>query len=367
MPERGGPTTQSGIFYQNTVAALYLGRLLDPLPRRDADRVVEVRVEAPTDVDDTVVTFADGHRVYVQSKENIRETYEAWGTLWEHFAAQCESTTFQKGIDRLLLHIGEIQEEHHALRELCDRAHSSRVYDEWWARLTQRQQTLVNTIKPFLGQAAPGEEALLDFFRHVDVEIVPLTELERTRAPLWTPESNQSRDTLFRLLRDRVVGEARRRGIFTADPLRRTLEADNDVQLAAAPSIDELKVAARSCGALLRLHKATIGGTGRHVPRQVVSDIVTWIGGAPDEQRVAMLLDGAGMGKTVVMRDVLNALERQDTTVLAIRADQQLSGIGSYDELPARLHLPDSVERVVAGLAAAGPVAVLIDQIDALP
>ena len=27
MTERGGPTTQSGIFYQNTITALYLGRL----------------------------------------------------------------------------------------------------------------------------------------------------------------------------------------------------------------------------------------------------------------------------------------------------------------------------------------------------
>lgn len=58
MPEAGGPTTQSGILYQNAIAVLYLGRLCDAVPRPDYQRVIHVRVEAPEDVDDTVVTFA---------------------------------------------------------------------------------------------------------------------------------------------------------------------------------------------------------------------------------------------------------------------------------------------------------------------
>lgn len=366
MPERGGPTTQSGILYQNTVAALYLGRLLDPLPRRAADRVVEVRVEAPTDVDDTVVTFADRHRTYVQSKENVRKASGEWDTLWGHVAAQFRRAEFRTGADRLLLHVGEIQDEHHALRELCGRARTSRDYAEWWARMTQEQHTLVGTIKPLLDQAAPDDGALLAFFQHVDVDIAPLTELERSRAPFWMPANDHPPDTLLRLLRDRVGGAGRSRDTFAADPLRRALEADNGVCLATAPSIDALRVAARSCGSLLRQHKATIGATGRHIPRGVVGNIASWATEIPDTARVGMLLDGTGAGKTVALRDVLDALESQGVTVLAIKADQQLSGIGSYDELPARLHLPDSVERVVAGLSLTGPVVVLIDQIDAL-
>ncbi|MCP3476516.1 hypothetical protein NLM33_40615 [Bradyrhizobium sp. CCGUVB1N3] len=62
MAEPGGPTTQDGIFYQNTVAARFLADLLDlgRLPPRE--RVIEVRVEAPADVDDIVVRYADNHR-----------------------------------------------------------------------------------------------------------------------------------------------------------------------------------------------------------------------------------------------------------------------------------------------------------------
>lgn len=97
MPERGGPSTQSGIFYQNSVSALYLGRLCDAAPRPEQDRVVEVRVEAPEDVDDIVVTFADDHRVYIQSKENIRQGQSAWNRLWQDFDNQFRNTNFRQG------------------------------------------------------------------------------------------------------------------------------------------------------------------------------------------------------------------------------------------------------------------------------
>jgi len=74
MPEPGGPTAQAGIHYQNTVAALFLGRMLDPQKRPDSDRVTGVRVEVPTDVDDTVVDFADGHCAYIQAKRALSKS-----------------------------------------------------------------------------------------------------------------------------------------------------------------------------------------------------------------------------------------------------------------------------------------------------
>src|SRR5438105_326614 len=112
MPEPGGPTAQSGFIYQNSVSALFLGRLCDPTPRPALHTLVEVRVEAPEDVDDTVVTFADGHKTYVHSKENIRETDAAWEKVWRDFENQFGTADFRQGIDRLLLHTGEIRKEH---------------------------------------------------------------------------------------------------------------------------------------------------------------------------------------------------------------------------------------------------------------
>src|SRR3546814_15223097 len=46
MVERGGPTTQAGIHYQNSVAALCLGDLLRWDVVNPAERVVEVRLRS---------------------------------------------------------------------------------------------------------------------------------------------------------------------------------------------------------------------------------------------------------------------------------------------------------------------------------
>src|SRR5258708_8696260 len=89
MAEAGGPATQAGIFYQNTVAALYLGRMLDLRRRSTQHRVLYVRVEAPEEVDDIVVRLGDGSRRFVQAKRTITTSSGAWHVLWATFFRQC--------------------------------------------------------------------------------------------------------------------------------------------------------------------------------------------------------------------------------------------------------------------------------------
>ena len=331
MSERGGPTTQSGILYQNSIAALYLGRLCDATARPDCERVHQVRSEAMDAVDDIVVTFADGHRAFIQAKENVRERNEAWEALWKDFAEQFQRNGFLHGKDRLVLEVGTSHDELDALQATCERAKTSETYAEWWDRLTQVQQGVVDRIKSFLALTILDEARLREFFGHVDVEIRSLRQIERDLLPLWVPESNQPAPVVFRLLRDRVGGEARVRGTFNADGLARELAADN-VVFTRAPDIEALAQAVHACGALLRQHKHTIANTGKHLRRDVVDDILAWATGT-DDQTAAVLLDQAGMGKTVVMRDTLVELEAQGLHVLAIKADQQLSGIGAYEDV----------------------------------
>jgi hypothetical protein len=366
MPERGGPTAQSGLLYQNSVTALYMGRLCDATSRPDAERIIKVRVEAPEKVDDTVVTYADGHRDYIQAKENVRENHEAWKKLWQCLGAQFLKTDFQRGKDRLHLHIGELHDEHRELRELCERAGTSESYSEWVSRLTYVQQALIEKLKPLLDLELLSNTNLLAFFEHIDVEIRPLDDIERDLVPYWMPQSDKMPIALFHLLRDRVGGEARRRGSFTSDPLRKALAAEDGVQLTVPVDIDHLRASVRECGALLRQYKRTFANTGRHLPRSVVDDIVVWVQEITSEEPVAVLVDRAGMGKSVVLRDVFCALENTGIVVLAIKADQQLSGVTKHEDLRTELHLPDSVEQIVGRLAVLGPVVVLIDQIDAL-
>src|SRR4051812_8481014 len=112
MPAYGGPSNQSGILYQNSIAAIYMGRLCDPAERLGRDCVTDVRVEAPEHVDDTVVTFADGHRAYIQAKENVRPGQSDWRKLWRDFEAQFHDAEFRRERDRLILCVSEVHEEH---------------------------------------------------------------------------------------------------------------------------------------------------------------------------------------------------------------------------------------------------------------
>src|SRR5215207_1135366 len=326
MSEPGGTTTQSGIFYQNSVSALYLGRLCDATARPDSERVVGVRVEAPTEVDDTIVTFADGHLKYIQAKERIRVSQRPWLKLWEHFDKEFRSDSFRWGVDRLFLCVGEIRDEHYYLKGLCERAARSPSYAEWWGRLNNPQKALVEKIKP-LKTSLSGEAEVLAFFGHIDVEGWPLQHIEQSMIPYWMPKTNIPQRSLFSLLRDRVGGEARVRGWFTSRALRESLQSRDQVLLVSPPDIGDLRASVRACGALLKQHKHTFGNTERRLERGIVGEIVRWAQEAPDKDNVAVLLDGAGMGKTVVMRDVLRRLEEAETTVLAIKADQQLSGV----------------------------------------
>jgi hypothetical protein len=367
MPESGGPTTESGIIYQNSIAALFMGRMCDVARRPDRERVLSVRVEAPLDVDDTVVTFADDHREYIQAKESIRVGQEPWAKLWRDFDQQFRRPEFQRGQDRLLLHSGEAREEIRDLKEACLRASGSSSFEEWQDGLNQRQKELVEKIKPCLSPESLDNSTLLSIFGHIDVEIWSLVEMERDKVRYWMPpiEGGRLAIELFRLVRDRVGGEARRRGTFTAEGLRKSLK-NEDYCLAIPPDIDSLREAVGRCGASLLQHKHTIANTGRHIRRGEVDSILAWARGELGVEPIAMLLDRAGMGKSVVIRDLLIGLEEAGIVTLAIKADRQLTGVDSHNSLQVALGLPEPVERVIGRLAALGPVVVLVDQIDAL-
>ncbi len=351
------------------MAALHLGRMCDAAARPDPEQVVEVRVEAPTSVDDVVLTFADGHRTYMEAKERISVGSGPWVKMWRDLDKQFRGEDFRRGRDRLSIWFGESRHEHHALKSLCERAANSQGHGEWQGRLTAPQRELVGKIEPFVkGELSTDAEVVL-FFAHLDVEVWPLEHVEQSMVPYWMPGSNRPKRSLFSLLRDRVGGKARRRGWFTSAPLRESLRTRDEVVLHTPPEIADLRESVMACGAMLKQHKRTFGGTGVRLERGVVGEIVRWAQEAPDEEgkdEVAVLLDGAGMGKTVVMGDILRGLEDAGATVLAIKADAQLSGVVDRDSLQEKLDLPDRVERVVRRLAALEKVVVIVDQIDAL-
>ncbi len=128
-------------------------------------------------------------------------------------------------------------------------------------------------------------------------------------------------------------------------------------------SLDELRTAVKKTGADLRGYSHTI--KNEYLPRPEVTKIVDWVLQAEAKEKVGFLLGQAGSGKTVILREVLKQLEDKVST-LTIKADR-LSGVQKPADLAEQLRLPWPVEECVQALAKAGPVLVLLDQLDALP
>jgi len=124
MSEYGGTTTQSGIFYQNSIAALYIGRLVDSHQRPTNDRVVDIRVEAPEHVDDIVVCHAEGGRSYIQAKKKLDISGGPWQKLWLNFEKQTSETLHAGERFSLILVVSKYTNDIGQLKELCERAQS---------------------------------------------------------------------------------------------------------------------------------------------------------------------------------------------------------------------------------------------------
>ena len=321
MPERGGSTTQSGIQYQNAAAALYFGRLCDARRHAAIERVTSVWLEATEPVDDLVVEFADGHTAYFQAKENIASSGEEWKVLWAHCKAQYEKDSFGKDRDEIVLLIGSRLQRHADLRLLCDRASTTETYEAWIGRTSIAQKKVLDRIKPHLGLLSDTE--CHHFFQHLKVHLWPLEDIEHDMSANWIPESTLPLASVFACFRDYAGTTSSRRKRLTAPFLTSYLREQHGIRFRTQPETTALRAALRGCSGFLRQQIHTIAGTDRHIDRAIVQDIVTWICDDSGKDRVAMLLDQAGVGKTVVMHDVLLALEEQGIPVLAIKADQQ--------------------------------------------
>ncbi|HEY3325068.1 MAG TPA: ATP-binding protein [Planctomycetota bacterium] len=131
-----------------------------------------------------------------------------------------------------------------------------------------------------------------------------------------------------------------------------------------APRMDikSLIGAVEASGTALRSAKRDTNGVV--IQREAVAKLIDWVR-APDG-KVAVLLDGAGAGKTAALSCLMTQLEAEGYLVLAIKADS-LPPFGSASELQDRLGLSDSIPSIVSALIAKGdrPI-VLLDQVDAL-
>ena len=201
-----------------------------------------------------------------------------------------------------------------------------------------------------------------------------------------------------------VPPAATRQIVLTAAALRQFLVQERDVKLAAPRNLAKLKAAVFDCNATMREQPRHLGGRHRgaesEIKREVVGQIMSWLAAedelnsSPDhhsgvkqavgteiersgmhivpQANIAILTAEPGLGKSVVLSQVLKLLEVEGVPVIAIKADLQLQDLKTCGaiHLCAQVHLPEHVHVAARALAeemdGKGPVVVIVDQLDAL-
>jgi predicted nucleic acid-binding OB-fold protein len=382
MPEQGGTTTQSGISYQNLYAALRIAEMLSGQDLPATSKITGVRVEAPINVDDVVVTYEDGHRDYVQAKENLSASGEIWRKIWRQFLQQYEKPDFDHVNSRLILCVGSCDEDYVLLETMFESIKGRLNLGEWLSRLKKNAklwELWQDKIEKLFAEGQPLASIRLDkwaFLQCVRVQVRLRDFLDR-QAILSLPSSQNDNGlilphTLHSNLCKYISNDARDRVEHTFMSLSERLESDHRIRLYAPPPLTQLLDAIYSCSATLRAQHSAFGSIAEsHIERPVAEEIVEWMLTTGDPQKnIAVLLDGPGRGKTVVLRDVLAKLEEQNIVTLAIKADRQLTDLspGRHLHECTGVALPAPVEDVVRWVARSQtkPIVVLLDQVDAL-
>lgn len=226
MTEAGGASTQAGIHYQNTVAARALLELLTFEFQTRREQVVEVRVEAPENVDDLVVRFADGHRDFRSVKLSLRKGGSSWKGLWEDLAAQL-SASGQSQSDTLSIFLGTENQLGRHVADVCACAESSIDCMEFAKRLNKAQANLVGDIARILG----SDTIVFEVLKRTLVVFLSESQIEREFKQKGLTSSHVDDLQLLGVLRDWAGGEARRRGIFSSSDLRLRLLSEHGIRI----------------------------------------------------------------------------------------------------------------------------------------
>ena len=240
MSIRGGSTTQSGIFYQNTVAALYMGRMLDPRITDLTQLVTSVRSEARAFVDDIVVQYADSHYRFIQVKENIEPVpgNKKWQKLWEDFENQRWDADF-KNEDRLVLCLGKLDNWFSKLNSLSERARGAKDLAEWEEILgSQALGKIEKSIRQLLSPGHQNSADSLKLLSVVEVEQKPLDILE-SMVPNWMPPNSKGEQILFSALRDLCGESARNKLEMDRSLLSARLKNSYGIEIFPAPVAKE--------------------------------------------------------------------------------------------------------------------------------
>lgn len=228
-PEPGGPTTQTGIYFQNCVTVLRLADLLsgDQVSVPISGKVIAVRTEAPEEVDDTAVTWSNGRREFIQAKISLPTHGEAWAKLWKHMYSQYIATDFKRSLDGDIITLAvSWSPSMVSLQNILLRARTSETEVEWFDRLNNRQQVILENIKTIINL---DDRPLFQFCSYVQAWILNF-EGDPMETDTFDNEVHRKLQTtldsttnVFSVLMDLTGRTARIRGSWRFDDLAQYL------------------------------------------------------------------------------------------------------------------------------------------------
>lgn len=174
-PESGGTTTQAGIYFQNCITTLRLAKMLAQKEGQtdgiSDGRIIAVRSEALAEVDDTIVTYSNNRIEYIQAKLSLPFHGDSWNKLWEHFYKQFNEESFQTEPTGVITLAAQWTEKLAQLDALLTRSRTSSSAAEWFKRLNNKQQAIIENIKVALDVAKfhPTADELFKFCRSIHV------------------------------------------------------------------------------------------------------------------------------------------------------------------------------------------------------
>ena len=240
MTAGGGSTTHAGILFQDSVAVLFLGQMLDPVPTLDARRIVQVRSEAPGPVDDVVLRYEDGHQKFVHVKKSVAFSSEPWRDVWRDFAARWRNG-FTPGHDGLVLCVGDSSASLRLLRDVAgERVQGAQSRWEWWRGLSQKQQKFLKA--HVFSHLSAGEQVKCDLdehwqiLAHLRVLLLPEEEM-RAHVERQLPPCSALPATLFDHLLAKALHKAQFGGVFEVEALRRELSQEHSIHFVGASAL----------------------------------------------------------------------------------------------------------------------------------
>ena len=178
--------------------------------------------------------------------------------------------------------------------------------------------------------------------------------------------------TFIDALRSALLKSARWREVATANATFETLAIGNRLEALLTASEARTREATIDLAAArrdavegsseLRSWPTDIGGQklARPLLERLLARIETTPGG------VSLVIGQAGSGKSALLAELTAALEAKGITTFGIKADTLPSGIRTINDIGIALGMAGLIEAELGALATAGPLVLLVDQLDAV-